>query len=111
MAKVEFLSQSAALAPTGRRLPLYQALLECGYRDGPRLHPGTAAAIWHRIDALRATGGGADEIRLLEGIALEVHVLKQKLAALTEDADADLMPRVRIAALTRQWIAVAPLSA
>ena len=105
------MSQSDVLAPTGRRLPLYQALLECGYRDGPRLHPGTAAAIWHRIDALRATGGGADEIRLLEGIALEVHVLKQKLGNRSEDAKGDLTPRVRIAALTRQWLEVAPLAA
>lgn len=103
------MSHSVTTARTGRQLPLYAALLECGYRDGPRLHPGTAAAIWHRIDTLRATGGGIDEIRLLEGIALEVHVLKQKLGTLDEDADGDLMPRVRIAALTREWLAFAPL--
>lgn len=100
-----------ALAECGRRLPLYQALLECGYRDGPRLHPGTAAAIWHRIDTVRAHGGAAEEVRILEGIALEVHVLKQKLGALAEDADGDLPPRLRIAALTREWLRVAPLGA
>ena len=53
---------------------------------------------------------GAREIRVLEGIALEVHVLKQRLADAAAEPDADLPPRVRIAALTRQWIAVAPLS-
>jgi hypothetical protein len=96
---------------TGRRLPLYQALLECGYRDGPRLEPGTSAAIWHRIDSLLASGGSRDEINILEGIAVEVHLLKQRLADPAAGADEDLPPRVRIAALTRQWTAFAPLSA
>lgn len=103
------MSHSVTTARTSRQLPLYAALLECGYRDGPRLHPGTSAAIWHRIDTLRAEGGGAEEIRLLEGIAVEVHALKQRLCALDEEADADLPPRVRIAALTREWLAYAPL--
>ncbi len=105
------MSNADSIAATGRRLPLYQALLECGYRDGPRLVPGTSAAIWHRIDALRATGGAPEEIRVLEGIALEVHILKQRLADPVAEPDEDLPPRVRIAALTRQWLDVAPLSA
>lgn len=103
------MSHSVNTARTGRQLPLYAALLECGYRDGPRLHPGTSAAIWHRIDRIRAEGGATEEIRLLEGIAVEVHALRQSLRDLKEDADADHMPRVRIAALTREWLAYAPL--
>ncbi|MGE3395981.1 MAG: hypothetical protein AB7H79_03655 [Sphingomonas sp.] len=95
----------------GRALPLYQALLECGYRDGPRLAPGTSAAIWHAIDSRRAAGGARDEIRILEDIAVEVHVLKQSLARLADDAEGDLVSRCRIGALTRQWLQFAPLRA
>lgn len=95
----------------GRALPLYQALLECTYRDGPRLVPGASAAIWHAIDTRRAAGAATEEILILEDIATEVHVLKQSLARLAEDANGDLVPRCRIAALTRQWLAHAPLCA
>lgn len=73
--------------------------------------PGTSAAIWHAIDGLHASKGGRDEIRILESIAIEVHDLKQKLAQIDDDADADIAPRLRIAALTREWLAVAPLRA
>ena len=99
------------IAATGRRLPLYQALLECGYRDGPRLragHVGGDLASDRR--AARDRRRRARRSGVLEGIALEVHVLKQRLAEPAAEPDADLPPRVRIAALTRQWLAVAPLS-
>jgi len=91
------------------RVPIYQALLECCFRDGSRMLPGTAAAIWHAIDTGRASGGRDEEVRILEDIAVQVHLLRQALARLAEDTDADLGPRHRIAALTRQWTAVAPL--
>lgn len=97
------------MARTGRELHLYGALLEYSHRDERRLHPGLSAAIWHRIDRLRASGGASQEIRLLEGIAVEIHALKRSLRDLAHDADGDLMPRVRIAALTREWLAFAPL--
>lgn len=103
------MSRSVPNTQTGRKLHLYAALLECGFHDGQRPHPGTSAAIWHRIDMIRAGGGAPEEIRLLEGIAVEVHVLDQSLRDLAEEVDDDLMPRVRIAALTREWLAYAPL--
>jgi hypothetical protein len=68
-----------------------------------------AAAIWHRIDTLRATGGPVEEIRLREGLSVELHTLGQNLCDRAK-TDGDLMPRVRIAALTREWLAFAPLS-
>ena len=95
----------------GRALPLYQALLECRHRDGPRLVPGTAASIWHAIDRLRAENGAGDEVSILEEIAVQVHLLRQRLDRLDEDANGDLAPRGRIALLTRQWLEVATLRA
>jgi hypothetical protein len=103
------LSHSATRPRTGRRLHLYGALLECASHDGEQPNPVTAAAIWNRIDALRATGGPAEEVRLPEGLAVELHVLRQSRRERADDADP--MPRVRIAALTREWLAFAPLSA
>lgn len=98
-----------AMGRTGRRLHLYGALLACGSHDGRRPRPGTSAAIWDRIDALRAAGGASQEIRLLEGIAVEVHILDRSLSEHSGDAGDQLMPRVRIAAMTREWLAYAPL--
>lgn len=88
---------------------LYRALLDCGSHDGRRPHPGTPAALWDRIDSLRATGGARDEIRLLEDLSIEVHMLDQSLRAWVPDVEDERMPRVRIAALTREWLAYAPL--
>jgi hypothetical protein len=109
MAKALSLSHAIAIGRTGRRLHLYRALLDCGSHDGRRPHPGTTAALWDRIDTLRADGGASDEIRLLEGLSVEVHRLDQSLRDAVEDAGEELMPRVRIAALTREWLAYAPL--
>lgn len=104
------MSDPATKARTGRRLHLYGALLECG-ADGQLPDPGTPAAIWHRIDMLRGSGGSTEEIRLLEGLSVEVHALRQSLDRSARDEHGDPMPRVRIAALTREWLAFAPLSA
>jgi hypothetical protein len=103
------LSHSIAIGRTGRRVHLYRALLDCGLQGGPRPHPGTPAALWDRIDSLRATGGALDEIRLLEGLSVEVHMLDQSLRTCSPDVNHERMPRVRIAALTREWLAYAPL--
>lgn len=95
----------------GRSLPLYQALLECGFRDGARLLPGTDASIWHAIDQARAGRGARAEIPILEEIAVQVHLLKQRLDRHDRVGESDLAPRLRIAELTRQWVEVAPLRA
>ena len=88
---------------------LYSALTECGHRDGPRLMPGTAAAIWHAIDALRAQGEGREEIAILEQVSVQVHVLRQRLDRLDDNVRGDIEPRFRIAELTREWLGVARL--
>jgi hypothetical protein len=97
-------------SPAAPGLPhLYSALTECGYRDGPRLMPGTAAAIWRAIDALRARGEGREEIPILEQVAVQVHVLRQRLDRLDDNVRGDVEPRFRIAELTRAWLGVARL--
>jgi hypothetical protein len=104
-------------AEPSSRLPLYQALLECTHRDGPRLPRGAAASIWHAIDTLRAAGGRETEIRILEQVSVEVHLLRQRLDRLDRldrlggDEGGDTAPRARIAALTGQWVDVAVLRA
>jgi len=103
------LSHAIVFGRTGRRLHLYRALLDCGSHDGRRPHPGTSAALWDRIDSLRASGSEPGEIRLLEGLSVEVHKLDQSLREPAIDAKDELMPRVRIAALTREWLTYAPL--
>lgn len=94
-------------APT---LPhLYHALVECGHRDGGPLMRGTAAAIWHAIDTLQAQGRGTEEIRILEQVSVQVHLLANELKRPCENGD--IAPRQRIAALTGEWLSVAHLSA
>lgn len=88
---------------------LYSALTECGHRDGPRLMPGTAAAIWHAIDSLRARDEGREEIAILEQVSVQVHVLRQRLDRLDDNVRGDIEPRLRIAELTREWLGVARL--
>ena len=102
-------AEATANGEAARAHHLYGVLLECGYRDGPRLPPSASAAIWHTIDSRRANGGPSEEIRILEDLAIELHVLKQSLTRLDDDASGDLPPRCRIAALTRRWLEFAPL--
>lgn len=89
---------------------LYGVLLECAHQGAERLPHRAAATIWREIDGLRSTGeSGREEIRILEEVSVQVHMLKQILTR-DDRAQEALAAKVRIAGLTRQWTEVARLS-
>jgi hypothetical protein len=88
---------------------LYLALTECGRRGAGRPMQGTSAALWQAIDRLQAEGGRAIEIGILEQLSTEIHRLS--FALIGRNGAADLAARLRIAALTGEWLVVARLFA
>lgn len=84
---------------------VYQALVEDLPGDGSSIPPGTVTTVWRAIDLLQELGADEAQIRLLEKVSVELHVLR--LAHAYGDEESRLRPRTRIAALAEDWLEVA----
>jgi hypothetical protein len=88
---------------------LYVALTDSGRHGDGQPPQGASAAIWQAIDRLRAEGGRAAEVFILEQLSIEVHRLSFALKA--SDPRDETAARGRISALTEDWLSVARLRA
>jgi hypothetical protein len=86
---------------------VYQALVEDLPEDGSSIPPGTIATVWRAIDALQENGGPPEQVKLLEQVSLELHVMR--LAHAFGDEDSRRRPRERIAGLAESWLEVAAI--
>jgi hypothetical protein len=84
---------------------VYQALVEDLPDDGSSIPPGTVSTVWRAIDLLQEQGADEAQIKVLEQVSIELHVLR--LAHAFGDEESRLRPRTRIAALAEDWLEVA----
>ncbi len=84
---------------------IYAALVT-GVLDGGLTNCAAHSIVTRAIDALQAEPDAAAQIKVLEEVSVQLHMMQQDL----RDGYGQATPRARIAALTDQWLSLAVIA-